>query len=82
MTVISAILALLKALPILDSWFKQLAVAYMQMKIASHDKDFVEANRALIQDHDQRALEAAAGSSNAGAPALDQTGVHTRPGAV
>jgi len=77
MSVISGILAVLKALPILDGWFKGLVAAYAQWKIAAHDKAFTDGMRELIASGDQRKLEEAAGM-NPG-PNPDQDGVITRP---
>ena len=77
MGTISAILAVLKALPILDSWFKGLVAAYAQWKLASHDKAFSDGLRTLIADHDQRKLEEAAGIKPG--PDENQTEIVKRP---
>lgn len=79
MTFISAILALLQAIPILDKWFVQLSLAYAAKMLANHDADFANANIALIKSYDQSLLEAAIGSANAGQSGTDQNGVHDRP---
>lgn len=63
---IAAILALLKAIPILDAWFQTLSAAYVQDRIASMEKENLDAIREAIQSHDQRALEKAIGSPTAG----------------
>lgn len=63
---IAAILAILKALPILDAWFQKLSAAYVQNRIASIDKENVDAIRTAIESHDQRALEKAIDSPTAG----------------
>lgn len=77
--VFSVIYGVLKALPILDSWFKALVHFYVDLQIAAHDKDFAEALVALIKNKDQSILEKAMGSSNAGKPAVDQTDVDSIP---
>ena len=77
MQIVGGIIALLKALPILDGWFKALVIAYNQWKIASHDAAFTEGMRVLIADHDQRKLEEAAGMGSGKDP--DQTDIVTRP---
>jgi len=78
-TILSGIVALLKAVPILDSWFKSLLDLYFQMKLEEHDKAFIEAIRKLIVEHDQRDLERAIGSPNAGKPDKDTRDIRTRP---
>ena len=77
MSTIATILAVLKALPILDSWFRDLVSAYSAWKIAAHDAAFVDGMRTLIADHDQRKLEDAAGMGSG--PDEDQTELITRP---
>ena len=76
MTTISAILSLLKALPILDSWFKGLVLAYNKYKIEAKDKEFNAAIAELYKG-DQRKLEEAAGMNPGADP--DQTDIVTRP---
>jgi hypothetical protein len=78
-SIIGIVLALLKAVPIFDQWFQAMYSAYFQMKSDAHDKEFVDAQRQLISNHDQRALEAAAGSSSANKPSADQSEIITRP---
>lgn len=63
---IEAILAILKALPILDAWFQKLSAAYVQSQIASMEKENVDAIRTAIEKHDQRPLEKAIDSPTAG----------------
>jgi hypothetical protein len=72
---IPTILGILKAIPILDSWFQNLMVAYTKSKIDSMKKENRDAIREDIQNHDQRELEKAIGSPTAGLPSGD-------PGAV
>lgn len=76
--IISGILAVLKAIPVIDGWFQSLYTAYFQMKSQEHDQAFVDATRSLIHDHDQRALEEAA-TDHPSRPANDQTDVTRRP---
>lgn len=71
MTIISAILALLQAIPTLNNWFNSLALAWAAKQLADHDSDFARAHIALIQQHDQTLLEDAIGSINAGKPGVD-----------
>lgn len=79
MGIVSLITAILKALPILSKWIDQAMAAYLKMQIEHHDKDFIEAARILISEHDQRALEKAAGSPSADKPAANQDEIRTRP---
>lgn len=79
MAVISAILALLQAIPTLNAWFQQLALAWAAKQLADHDADFARAHIALIQQHDQTLLEQAIGSTNAGKPGADQGDIVDRP---
>lgn len=76
MTTISAILALLKAIPVLDAWFKNLALEYNKWKVEAHDKAFADAMADLLKG-DQRKLEEAAGMNPGADP--DQTEIVTRP---
>lgn len=76
---ITIIIGLLKAIPVLDQWFKSLSLAYYEWKVASHDSAFIDAHRALIEKNDQRKLEEASGMPNAGKPIEDQTDVFHRP---
>lgn len=75
----SAIVAVINSIPVLDAWFKLLARAYFQAKLEAHDRDFIEAMGELVMKHDQRKLEEAIGSPNAGKPAVHREGVKTRP---
>jgi hypothetical protein len=75
--IVGGIIALLKAIPILDQWFGNLAIAYNKWKVESHDKAFAEGMRSLIGEYDQRKLEDAAGMNPGANP--DQTEIITRP---
>jgi len=77
--ILSVAYGVLKALPILDSWFKALVAFYVNAQIKEHKKDFAESIVALIKDKDQTILERAIGSSNAGKPSVDRTDVEEIP---
>jgi hypothetical protein len=77
MGIVEGIIALLKAIPILDRAFRDLVSAYNKWKIESHDKAFTEGLKTLISQHDQRELEKAAGLDSG--PEADRTDVITRP---
>lgn len=79
MTIISAILSLLEAIPTLNSWFQSLALAWADHELSVHNNNFAQAHIALIKQHDQTLLEGAIGSVNAGLPSTDQTDVQDRP---
>jgi hypothetical protein len=74
---ISAIIAIFKAIPILDKYFKDLVLAYGAWKVESFDKDFNKAWLKMIAEKDQRLLEETLGM-RAGPP-RDMDGVITRP---
>ena len=77
MEIVSAIIALLKAVPVLDQWFKGLVLAYGKWKVESFDKDFTRAYVMMVKDGDQRLLEEVTGM-RAGPP-QDMTDVISRP---
>ncbi len=77
MSYLSAILALLKAIPTLNNWFKSLVMAYSKYQMEMFDKDFSRGMAELIKNHDQRALEEVLGMSPG--PSDDQTDIITRP---
>lgn len=79
MTIISAILALLQAIPTLNSWFQNLALAWAAKQLADHNSDFAAAHLALIKQNDQTLLEQAIGSVNAGKSGTDQSDIVDRP---
>lgn len=76
MEIVSGIIALLKAIPVLDGWFKGLVLAYGKWKVESFDKDFTKAFAMMIKDNDQRLLEEVLGM-NPG-PSPDQTDIIRR----
>lgn len=63
---ISAILNICAAIPTIDKWVQQLAVAYFAARISAMKSENIDAYRKVIQDHDQRAMENAIGSPTAG----------------
>ena len=79
MTWISLILAIAKAIPVIDRAIRDLVQAYVQWKIKEGQRDLAEALIKMIETGDQRDLEREIGSPNAGKPAQDQDGVRTRP---
>lgn len=68
MSIIGTILAILNAIPILDSWFQQLTAAYAQAAIGRMKAENREAIRAALAAHDQREIEKTIGSPKAGEP--------------
>jgi hypothetical protein len=76
MEIVSAILALIKAIPILDQWFKQLALAHGKWKLETFDKEFTKAMAVLIAEKDQRLIEEVLGMRPG--PSLDQEDVVRR----
>jgi len=79
MSWISAVLALVKAIPWFQEKFDELMMAYVEWKVAAHEKRFVDSLAALIGVRDQTKLEEAIGSDNAGKPAIRRDGVQERP---
>lgn len=77
MDIVAGIIALLKAIPTLDSWMKQLVSAYTQWKLDAHDREFTNALQKLIAEGDQRDLEEAAGMDPG--PNPDSSEIITRP---
>lgn len=64
--IISAVIGICKALPIVDGWVKQLTQSYFNERYASWEKEDQDAIRKLVTDHDQRPLEQVLGSSTGG----------------
>lgn len=79
MTWISAIVALIEAIPTVNSWFESLALAWAAKQLANHKTDFANAHIALIKQNDQTLLEKAIGSVNAGQSGTDQRDIEDRP---
>lgn len=67
MTFISIVLSILKAIPIIDSWFQQIAVA----RIAELNSENIAAIKKALTERDQRDLEEAIGNPNPGMPSGD-----------
>jgi UPF0716 family protein affecting phage T7 exclusion len=67
---ISTILALLKAVPIIDSWFQELLSAYITSRISSMKQENKDAIKAAFEG-DQREIEKALGDDKAGKPSGD-----------
>lgn len=74
-----SIFAVIKLIPILDYWVRFIITEYIKHEKAQQHKEFLEGIRKLFEENDQRDLEKAIGSDNAGKPALNQDGVETRP---
>lgn len=66
MDIISIILGILKAIPIIDSWYQKLSAAYIADAIARMKSENLDAIRKAITNHDQRDLEAAVGNPHPG----------------
>lgn len=71
MSIITAILGLIKVIPIIDGWIQLFVSAYVANQIDTMKKENKDAIRKAIQDHDQRDLEKAIGNQNAGKPSGD-----------
>lgn len=67
-SIIASILAVAKAIPVLDSWLQQLVVAYTKARIKSMTAENIAAIRAVMDSQDQRPAETALGSPHAGEP--------------
>jgi hypothetical protein len=66
MSVFGIILSILKAIPVIDSWFQQLVALYVAARIATMKKENRDAVRKAVEEHDQRDLEGASGSPHPG----------------
>lgn len=66
MTIFGAIIAVIKAIPVLDSWFQSIASAYLQAQIASMKQENRDAIISAVQKFNQIPMENAIGSSTAG----------------
>lgn len=63
---IAGVIALAKAVPIIDGWIQMLMKEYFKSQIESMKKENLDAIRQAIDDHDQRYLEKLIGSKKAG----------------
>lgn len=70
---LAILLALFKAIPSLKSLWDELVAAYVSQEVASIQKANRDAIQKALVDQDQRDLEKAIGSSNAGKE-VDATG--------
>jgi len=77
MEVISAILAIVKAIPAIERMFKGLMLAYVKQQEEKFDREFIKAFAVLIAEKDQRLLEEVL-SMKPGLPD-DTTDIITRP---
>lgn len=64
--VLAGILAVIKAIPIIDKWFQKLVALYVNAEIDRMDKENRDAVKTAIEKFDQRELEKAIGNPNAG----------------
>jgi len=72
LSVFSTILAVLKVIPILDSWFQQLMVFYAKAAVDRIKKEDREAVLKAFAEKDQRDLEKAIGNPNPGEVSGDE----------
>jgi len=62
MQLLSAILAILEAIPILDKWFTELTLAYAAQQRSKGNADFQKAMDTAIKDKDTTDLQSSIGS--------------------
>lgn len=65
-SIVAAILAVCRAIPIVNSWMSELMAAYVQHQIAAMKAANVAAIRKALMEQDQRDIEKAIGSPRAG----------------
>ena len=70
--IFSFLLAFLKAVPVLNSWFEQFVAFYTNAAIDRMQKENRDAVRKAVQEYDQRELEKAVGNPNPGEPSGQQ----------
>lgn len=63
---ITLIISISKAVPIVNNWIQELIVAFTNQRIDSMSKENRESIKKAIEQKDQRDLEKAMGSINAG----------------
>lgn len=80
-SIIAGIVAVAKAIPVVDKWLQQLMLAYAKNRIDAWDKAIFEGIKTAIVERDQRDLEKAIGNPNAGEPS-GNPGTSVRPGTV
>jgi len=71
MEIIAIIVGIVKAIPIIDSWFQQFMKFYVETQIANMKQENIEAIRKALLDHDQRPIEKALGVANPGELSLN-----------
>ena len=81
MTILAAITALLKAIPVVARWFEQLALYYFNSGIDEMKAENLAALRKAIELKDQRDIEKALRSDHAGKP-VDLPGSEIRSSIV
>ena len=62
----STIIAIIKAIPIIQKWFEELFILYFNMQVDSMRAENVKAIRKAIDEKDQRDIERALQSTLAG----------------
>jgi len=77
MEIISAILAIIKAIPAIEIMFQSLTLAYVKQQEEKFDRDFAKASAVLIAEKDQRMLEEVLGMQPG--PPQDMADIITRP---
>lgn len=68
MTILSTVLAILRAIPTLKAWFDWFVAEYTRREIAAMKVEIRAAIRKAIDEQDQRDLERAMGSTKPGKP--------------
>jgi len=66
MSIISLLLAIAKAIPIVDKWIQTLVAQYVNLRIETMRSENIKAIRSALIDHDQRELERSIGSKTPG----------------
>ena len=67
----SVVVAILKAIPIVDGFIQAFILIYCRAMVGSWKKENLESLRKILDEHDQRALEKTMGSTTAGKPSGD-----------
>ncbi len=65
---LSLLLAISKAIPVIDKWLEELAAAYVKARVSAMKKETREAIKKALEIDDQRTIEETIGSSSAGQP--------------
>lgn len=80
MTVFSAIVAVIGAIPALEAFFQSLMAFYISSQIDKLKAEHLIAIKQAIEGHDQREIEKLMGSEMAGKPSGIGSIVHSIPG--